>query len=676
MPVSMSGMASGMDTDAIVDKLVNVESKPIKQLEIRKKSHNARKDALKALGKQLGDINNAAKELYGFRTSFNDKNVVSSDNSVVEAKATMQADKGVKKIKVNQIASSHKIATDPVREKEILPAGKFIIEIDGAKQTISFKGGTLKDLNQKIEETASDLIITSYMRKDGETYILTIQSKKTGEKGEIRVSGDKELLEKIGLVGGEGKGRLNEIAVSFDSRYFTSYMGDAKSGAENGSLKVGENGKSVSVKGALWREYALPVALALQADTMLEFDLSYRDRGSGDDTGIPKRLQVGPKEKVNIKGIILESYNVERKREGRKVDGSLLNNLMGIGLVSDDGGKRTEKIYPLGKDMRGAMKIAAGKDLKGGKISKIILYCNAGTMDVSGLRLATPAAQKPGFEMKNIITPAQDAKITVDGIEVIRDRNDNLNDIIKGVTLTVKRPSQHEVDLNIDQSIDTSIDKIKKFVDAYNRYLELHRELTKAVISQKPGDFEKRDSQTGLFMGDMTLLRLQGSLQTTVTSAYPNTAEKPIKMLSEMGVSTGAINAEWETIKTGKLIIDDALLKKTIHENPEGVTQFFGSDADGDNKADNGMAYKVVAMLKAYVSPGKNIIAAKIDMEDNSIKMADESIKSKEDHLKKYEEKLKRKFAAMEQVLSKTNAQKQWMKNQLGGGEESGGKEK
>ncbi|HNW29334.1 MAG TPA: flagellar cap protein FliD N-terminal domain-containing protein, partial [Spirochaetota bacterium] len=135
MPVSMSGMASGIDTDAIVDKLVNVEARPIKQLEIRKKNHNARKDALKSLSRQLNDVNSAAKDLYGFRTSFNDKNAVSSDSSVIEAKASMQADKGVRKIKVNQIATSHKVSTDPVQEKEALPAGKFTIEVDGSKQT-------------------------------------------------------------------------------------------------------------------------------------------------------------------------------------------------------------------------------------------------------------------------------------------------------------------------------------------------------------------------------------------------------------------------------------------------------------------------------------------------------------------------------------------------------------
>jgi flagellar hook-associated protein 2 len=113
-----------------------------------------------------------------------------------------------------------------------------------------------------------------------------------------------------------------------------------------------------------------------------------------------------------------------------------------------------------------------------------------------------------------------------------------------------------------------------------------------------------------------------------------------------------------------------------LNENPDGVAEFFGFDTDGDNKPDNGMAVKLVYVLKPYVGAGKNIIAAKIDQEDNSIKVADESIKQKEEHLKTYQDKLKRKFAAMEQAISQTNSQKQWMKNQLGGmDKDSGGKD-
>jgi flagellar hook-associated protein 2 len=314
-----------------------------------------------------------------------------------------------------------------------------------------------------------------------------------------------------------------------------------------------------------------------------------------------------------------------------------------------------EKIYPIAKDARGPQAIAVGKDLKGGKIAKLVLYCNRGVMDVSSLRIATPVDLKGMLEPKNTVSRAQDAKLSVDGIELTRDRNDALTDVIRGVTLTVKRPSSGDIDLNVEHSIDTSVEKIKKFVDAYNKYLDFNADLTKAAKTQKPGEYDKMLQESGIFSGDMTMMRLESSLRATVNAAYPNGAERPIKMLSQMGITTGAVNAAWETIKAGKLVVD------------EGVMMFFGSDTDGDDKPDEGMAFKLTYVLKPYIMPGKNLIAVQIENEDNSIKMADESIKRKEEHLKKYEEKLRAKFARMEQAITETNSQKQWMKQQMGG---------
>jgi flagellar hook-associated protein 2 len=131
-------------------------------------------------------------------------------------------------------------------------------------------------------------------------------------------------------------------------------------------------------------------------------------------------------------------------------------------------------------------------------------------------------------------------------------------------------------------------------------------------------------------------------------------------------VSTGKINAAWESIKMGKLVIDEPLLTKTIRENPEGVLYFFGSDTDGDNRMDTGMAYKLEKVLKPYVMSGSNIISNKIQLETTSIKLANERIKRHQDHLAKYEEKLRKKFSRMERSISESKYQKNWMNQQFG----------
>ena len=79
MPVTMSGIASGIDTDAIVQKLLKVESKPIETLQNAIKKNRVRKDALKLLKKHLKELNSRAKGLYGFNASYKEKAANSSN---------------------------------------------------------------------------------------------------------------------------------------------------------------------------------------------------------------------------------------------------------------------------------------------------------------------------------------------------------------------------------------------------------------------------------------------------------------------------------------------------------------------------------------------------------------------------------------------------------------------
>jgi flagellar hook-associated protein 2 len=656
-----------MNTDAIVEKLVNVEARPIRQLEDIKKNHGQRKEALKALRNQLEDLNNAAKDLYGFRSPFSEKNATVSDPSVMEIKSGKGAEGGTKKVQVMQLATNHKISTDAVDEKETLPAGKIKIEVNGEAANISFNGGTMKNLEEKISESAQEVVTSAYVRTSGDNCIVTLESRTQGRKGEIKVSGDQALLNKIGLVGVPSTGKKNEAGLTFDRRYLSAYSGDKKPGTQSGSVSVGGDGRSLGMKGLVWQEYALPVESQLKKDSTLALDFSYTAQKSEmDDRAVPGRIETGPDDRVNIKGIELNGYNVSRIRQkSDRKKASEFDSLAGIGVVSEENGKRTEKIYGMEKDSKGRVEIPVGRDFAGKKIGRIIFYCNAGEAVFSNASFSTPLNDDNRITLKNELAKADNARVRVDGVEMERDRNNDLNDVIKGLTLTLKKTHDGEISVNIDQNLDKAVEKIKKFVDVYNKYIDLHRELVKTAKISKPGEFNNRNNGKGLFVGDMTLVNLEGNLKKTISNAYPNRAEHQIRIISQLGVSTGAVNADWEAIKAGKLVIDDALLRKTITENPEGVSMFFGSDSDGDSKVDTGMAYSLGQALRPYLTSGKNILVTKMDLEEGSIKSADERIDRQEQHLKQYEEKLKKKFRNMERAISESNSQKSWMNNQF-----------
>ncbi|MBN2401759.1 MAG: flagellar filament capping protein FliD [Spirochaetes bacterium] len=666
MPVTLGGMSSGLDTDSIIQKLVEVEARPIHQWSGERENYIRRKDALGDLKSNLTKLNESAKDLYGFRASYNDKKAVSSNQSVLEATANKIAEKGIKEIKVKELASNHKISTDKISKDEKLPSAKFQIMVNGESQAISFKGGTVERLRDRIGEVASELVSTGYVKTDGNNYILTIESKTPGKKGEIILTGDKDFLKKIGMVKGERGEDQDKTKLVFDRKYFSSYSGEREVPSEDGSLDVAKDGNSIKIDGLLWRELALPISAVIKKDTVLEVNIDYQKEAVEEET-IPFRMEIGPDEEITIKGIKLKGYNVSRIRPIEKTDDKKKDtDVTGIGIVAVDGDKRIEKIYERGKDVKGKQVLPIGNDFDGKTVSKIIFYCNDGSAKFSAANIMTPIKGTGVLEPKNIVKNAADAKIELDGIEIVRDRNNNLNDIIKGVDLTLKRSSDDPVILKIEPDLDKAVDKIKNFVKAYNDYLDLNVKLTKTAKINKPDNYGKSKREIGLFVGDMTILRLENTLKTAVGEAYPSRSENPIKILVQTGISTGAINANWESIKEGKLVIDEDKLRSTIDNNAEGITEFFGSDTDGDNRIDNGMAYRIESYLRPYLMSGRSVLAAKIDVENEAIKSTDDRIDRHKDHLKKYEEKLRTKFASMERSITESKSQGNWLKMNLG----------
>lgn len=667
MPVTFGGMASGLNTDDIIKKLVEVEARPIRQWEDEKATFNRRKEALGELRARVNAVNAAAKDLYGYRASYADKSALSSNPAVIEASANRYAEKGVRSIEVLDLASTHRLSTDSLPDDRKLSEGKFKIEVNGASRVVRFKGGTLKALQEAIDGAASDIVSSSYVNTTDNMHVLTLESKISGKKGEINLSEGKDFLYAIGLVKGEKGEEKQKTSIVFDGKYFVPYAG-AEPKTDDGSIDVDREGKKFSITGALWREYVLPVSVPAKKNTMLEFTVAHTPPEREKDDGLPYRIEVGPDEKTVIKGIELHGYNVSRIRPLEKKEPQKeLVDVLGVGVVSQEGETRVEKLYPVDKKFKGKMEIPAGMDFDGKTISKIIFYGNEGVSEFSDAALFTPLDGKGLLDPKHEVAGAADARIKVDGIEVRRDKNEGLTDVVKGLTLDLRSKSERPVTIKVEPSVDKAMGKIKAFVEAYNNYLEFNRMLIKTEKSEKPGDYKSNKYKNGLFVGDMTILRLENTLKETVGNAYPSRAEKPIRLITQMGISTGAINAAWESIREGKLVIDDGLLLSALKDNPEGVEEFFGSDTDGDNRVDNGMAYRVETVLRPYVSSGKNIIANKIELEDTNIQMANSRIERHQEHLKKYEDKLRKKFSTMEQSISGAKSQGEWMKNQMKG---------
>lgn len=111
MPIRMSGMMSGMDTDSIVQSLMSAHR--MKQTKISNK-----KQTLEWKKELWGDMNTKILNFYKgslsklkMQSTYKTKSAVSSDTSKITATANANASEGTYKIKVNSVASSQYVTS-------------------------------------------------------------------------------------------------------------------------------------------------------------------------------------------------------------------------------------------------------------------------------------------------------------------------------------------------------------------------------------------------------------------------------------------------------------------------------------------------------------------------------------------------------------------------------------
>lgn len=182
-----------------------------------------------------------------------------------------------------------------------------------------------------------------------------------------------------------------------------------------------------------------------------------------------------------------------------------------------------------------------------------------------------------------VITKAQSAKLSIDGLELVRDTN-RIEDALEGVTLDLAA-AQSATDLADGKTISLSVgvDKssvksnLQKFVDAYNALVSTTSQLTAVV----PVDGGK--PVTGPLLGDSSIRNVMSSLRNEMVRM---SGEGGVKALADLGISS-----DW---KTGQLKLDDAKLTAALESNFDQVAGYLAGD--------NGLMGRISKSVAGYVA--------------------------------------------------------------------------
>ncbi|EKT62201.1 flagellar filament capping protein FliD [Providencia burhodogranariea] len=168
-----------------------------------------------------------------------------------------------------------------------------------------------------------------------------------------------------------------------------------------------------------------------------------------------------------------------------------------------------------------------------------------------------------GMEQK--VAP-QNAHLTIDGFELESQTNEE-KDLFPSLTLTLKKESEDKKSdhLIISEDIEPAKVKIKAWIDAYNEFQSLARELTKYTPTNKG---TTPDKSNGSLIGNSALRGIQSQLRALVRNPQDS---GNINLLNKMGVKQKL---------DGTLEIDNKKLEKVLKENTSNIKVFFVGDGD------------------------------------------------------------------------------------------------
>jgi flagellar hook-associated protein 2 len=268
---------------------------------------------------------------------------------------------------------------------------------------------------------------------------------------------------------------------------------------------------------------------------------------------------------------------------------------------------------------------------------------------------------KAATEPVKAITVAQDAIVLMDGIEIERPTN-NIDDLIPGLKLKLKTPSDIPVNLGVESNTEAVKDAIITFVGSYNRLMAELNVLTRgdeAVINElgylNDSEREELRAKLGQFSGDSSLLKLRGDLINAVSASY-TTSEEGNVLLANFGIATdvrraGAAGYDPARMR-GYLEIDETALDAALAGNINTLKELMGRDSDGDLIVDSGLAWRVDRTTRPFVEIG-GIIASKTSTLDTRITADTRRIESLDQQLDRKERDLRIQYGRMEDAYSR-----------------------
>jgi flagellar hook-associated protein 2 len=200
--ITFAGIGSGIDTESIISRLVQVESIPIRRLQAQQAQLTSRMGLMSQLRGQLSNLQSASNAL-NQSSAFQTVSASSSNTAVATVTASTGAVAGTYALAVSKLAQAHKVSSTAQTDSTsaLGLTGSFVLNGKGVTLAAT---DTLSAIAQKINEAGAGVTASIINGGTGNTY-LTISANSSGAAAAIQlanVSGSP--IDSLGFISGAG----------------------------------------------------------------------------------------------------------------------------------------------------------------------------------------------------------------------------------------------------------------------------------------------------------------------------------------------------------------------------------------------------------------------------------------------------------------------------------------
>ncbi len=718
MPIRITGMYSGLDTEAIISELVSAQSvKKSKYVKDQTKL-SWKMDAWKALNTKIYNFYTNTLDNMRFQATYMKKAVKVSDPNAISVTAGSNAVNGVQSVKVDQLAQGGRLtgrdlslnganvtSSSKLSELGISGDASFDVTVGGKTTTIKVNGDMkISDLVKQMKDAGLNASF------DDENHRFFISSKETGAAADFAITANNEsalnALESLGLL-------AKEDLQSEEYKKWASYKTDldakqkaieaevakraAKYKADNDALlkqneslqkeidKLKEDpgyakdadGNGISAAKLQEQSDSLQQELD-SAKTTLEEAVKKRDEGNAEDSGLSEEEKQALQDAVDA----AQKTADEKQAELNEVKGQ-----HSIAKAIEDKEAQITANSTTISDNEKYYTVSSEVDAEGNATEKI-----TGTAQLSGdveadfdtkIALADEIVNSGTYDSRSFATRVvgQDAVIHVDGAEFTSSDNEfNIN----GLTINVYAPTDKEVTVTTSNDTDGIYDMVKNFFTEYNKlinemdslynadsskgYEPLTSEEKAEMADSEIEEWEKkikdsllrRDSTLGELTDAMKSVMLQGASVNGKTMYLSDFGINTLGYWSASDNERGAyhINGDPDDAST-KGEVDT--LRAMISEDPDAVMNFFSGLA--------GNLYNKLSEKMTAVKDTRSMFTVYNDKQMQSeYEDYKERISKEEDKLNALMDKWYTKFSQMETAMAKMQSKNNAVSGMLGGG--------